>query len=383
MTHITTKSTSLHTAEIVQDFIIDETLTTRRIFKATIVKNPKDPSACVNGYIIHQRKNKSDVWEDVKELKLSELKSGEGVKFNFSCGEMKNFYESLEKSYAIGNKGIKLGTKDLVVEEAHKIIEVPAERKQFIISLLKKNYAPEIWSELLSMDPDLATKLSYSKIQADRKKSLAEFEKNMNEEKGESYWQNFFEKNQWIFGYGLKYQFLHLLQGQPNYGGADVSGKGAQKGDYLLHTSAEIKFTVAVEIKKPETSLFALTKTGDLVKYRNGVPLLHYELIGAVSQIQVNSKTWEIDGSSNQQNSEKLNEQKIFTHSPKGILVIGHTKQLESFEKRKAFELYRCNIHNPEIITFDELYERAKYIVEGDAHNYCLNNKEEINDLPY
>lgn len=380
MTHITTKSTSLHTAEIVEDFIIDETMTTRRIFKANIVSNAKDPSASVNGYIIHQRKNKNDLWEDVKDLKLSELKSGEGVKFNFSCGELKNFYEALEKSYAIGNKGVKLGTKELVVEEAHKIIEVPTERKQFINSLLQKNYANEIWEEILSVDPDLATKLSYSKIQADRKKSLAEFEKNMKEERGESYWQNFFEKNQWIFGYGLKYQFLHLLQGQPNYGGADVSGKGAQKGDYLLHTSAETKFTVPVEIKKPETTLFAHTKTGDLAKYRNGVPILNYELTGAVSQIQVNSKTWEIEGSNSQQNSEALQAEKIFTHSPKGILVIGHAKQLNSFEKRKAFELYRSNIHNPEIITFDELYERAKFIVEG---NINLNNEEDIEDLPF
>jgi len=380
MTHITTKSTSLYTAEIVEDFIINETMTTRRIFKATIVTNPNDPFASVNGYIIHQRKNKNDSWEDVKDLKLSELKSGEGVKFNFSCGEMKKFHDALEQSYAIGNKGVKFGIKELVVEESHKIIEVPTERKQFIISLLQKNYGPEIWSELLSINPDLATKLSYSKIQADRNKSLSEFEKNLKEDKGENYWQEFFEKNQWIFGYGLKYQFLHLLQGQPNYGGADLSGKGAQKGDFLLHSSAEIKFTVPVEIKKPETTLFAFSKTGGLAKYRNGVPILNYELIGAVSQIQVNSKTWEIEGSSNPQNSEELSAERIFTHSPKGILVIGNTKQLDSFEKRKAFELYRSNIHNPEIITFDELFERAKYIVEG---NINLNNKEDVEDLPF
>lgn len=380
MTHITTISTSLYTAEIVEDFIIDETSTTRRIFKATIVKNSKDPTASVNGYIIYQRKNKKDIWEDVKDLKLSELKSGEGVKFIFSCGEIKKLYESLEKSYAIGNKGVKLGTKDLVVEEAHKIIEVPVERKQFIVSLLEKNHAPEIWDELISLDPDLATKLSYSKIQADRKKSLTEFENNLNEDKSESYWQNFFENNQWIFGYGLKYQFLHLLQEQPNYGGTDVSSKGAQKGDYLLHSSAEVKFTVPVEIKKPETPLFAHTRNGDLAIYRNGVPIIHYELTGAVSQVQVNSKTWEIEGSNNQQNSENLNKEKIFTHSPKGILVIGNTRQLDSYEKRKAFELYRSNIHNPEIITFDELYERAKYIVDGKTE---INKVEDLNDLPF
>lgn len=375
MAHLTTKSTSQSTAEILQDLIIDETPTTRRIFKATIVDNPKDSSASVNGYIIYQRKSKKDSWEDVRKLNLSQLKAGEGVKFSFSCSELKSFYDVLEQSYAIGNRGIRFGTKELVVEEASKIIEVPAERKQFITTLLQKDYGVEIWNELLSLNPDLATKLSYAKIQADRKKVLVEFEQSLKEEKGEPYWQDFFEKNQWIFGFGLKYQFLHLLQDQPHYGGSKVSGKGAQKGDYLLHTVAENKFTVIVEIKKPEAQLFARTKTGQIAKYRNGVPYLHYELTGAVSQVQVNSKTWEIEGSNSQQNREELQEGKIFTHSPKGILVIGHSQQLDSYEKRKAFELYRSNIHNPEILTFDELFERAKYIVEGEKVDSFLNKE--------
>ena len=367
MAHLTTKSTSRNTAEILQDFIIDETSTTRRIFKATIVDNPKDSSASVNGYIVYQRKSKKDSWEDVRKLNLNQLKAGDGVKFHFSCSELKSFYEALEQSYAIGNKGIRFGTKELVVEEASKIIEVPAERKQFITTLLQQDYGTEIWKELLSINPDLATKLSYAKIQADRKKSLKEFELSLKEVRGESYWQEFFEKNQWIFGFGLKYQFLHLLQDQPHYGGTKVSGKGAQRGDYLLHTAAENKFTVLVEIKKPEAHLFARNKAGEILKYRNGVPILHYQLTGAVSQVQVNSKTWEIEGSNSQQNREELREGKIFTHSPKGILVIGHSQQLDSYEKRKTFELYRRNMYNPEIVTFDELFERAKYIVEGEV----------------
>jgi len=361
MAQLTTKSTSHITAEILQDFIIDETSTTRRIFKATIVDNPKDHTASVNGYIIHQRKSKRDEWEDVRKLNLSQLKGGEGVKFQFSCGEMKRFYDALQQSYAVGNKGIRFGTKELIVEEANKIIQVPADRKHYINALLQNKFAPEIWEELLSLDPDLATKLSYAKIQADRKKSVKEFERSLNEEKEESYWQEFFEKNQWIFGFGLKYQFLHLMQQQPHYGGTNISGKGAQKGDYLLHTAAENKYTV-----------LARKKTGQIAEYRNGVPYPNYELTGAVSQIQVNSKTWEIEGSNFPENREELHEQKISTYSPKGILVIGHTQQLDSFEKRKAFELYRSNIHNPEILAFDELFERAKYIVEGDGGNLPL-----------
>lgn len=339
MTHLTTKSTSSNTAEILQDFIIEETPTNRRIFKAIIVDNPKDSEATVNGYMVYQKKIRKDEWEDIKELKLSQLKSGEGVKFYFSCSELKKFKEALDQSYAIGNKGIRYGTKELVVEEASKIIEVPADRKQFINTLLKQNHGAEVWSELLSINPDLATKLSYAKIQSDRKKSLEEFEKSLIEQKDESYWQNFFKENQWIFGFGLKYQFLDILQAQPYYGGSNLLGKGAEKGDYLLNTAAENKFTVLVEIKKPNTTLFAKTKSGEFAKYRNGVHYLHYDMVGAVSQIQVNLKTWEFDGSTSEQNQEQLRAERIYTHSPKGILVIGHSNQLDTPVKRKVFEL--------------------------------------------
>ena len=35
-------------------------------------------------------------------------------------------------------------------------------------------------------------------------------------------------------------------------------------------------------------------------------------------------------------------------------------------DKYRSFELFRGNINSPEIITFDELYERARYII---SHN--------------
>lgn len=62
-------------------------------------------------------------------------------------------------------------------------------------------------------------------------------------------------------------------------------------------------------------------------------------------------------------NIEKLSS--INTISPKGIVVIGMTNQLTSFDMKNTFERFRNELHNPEIITFDELFERAKFIVEN------------------
>ena len=60
--------------------------------------------------------------------------------------------------------------------------------------------------------------------------------------------------------------------------------------------------------------------------------------------------------------------EEAFNYAPKSYLVIGNLTEFKgehgvNREKLKSFELFRRNLHSPEIITFDELYERAICIV--------------------
>ena len=53
----------------------------------------------------------------------------------------------------------------------------------------------------------------------------------------------------------------------------------------------------------------------------------------------------------------------VYTIEPKGILIIGNTKELSGNESIiSCFEGFRRNTTNPEIVTFDELFERAKFM---------------------
>lgn len=57
-------------------------------------------------------------------------------------------------------------------------------------------------------------------------------------------------------------------------------------------------------------------------------------------------------------------------YAPKSYLVIGSLSEFlgehgSNQEKIRSFELYRRNMASPEIITFDELYERAKFIIHA------------------
>lgn len=192
-----------------------------------------------------------------------------------------------------------------------------------------------------------------------RKKRLKEFEHAIGQSAPENYWQNFFENNKWIFGYGLNYVILRVTD-QPHFGGTQVTGKGGQKGDYWGVTGGEVRFTVLVEIKAPSTPLLAGTS-----EIRNGAWSLSKDLTDALAQTQANIDRWNREGARTEENRREFERQDIYTVTPKGIIVIGSLQRIkDDLHKLQTFERFRRSIGGIEVITFDELYDRARYIAE-------------------
>lgn len=200
--------------------------------------------------------------------------------------------------------------------------------------------------------------------------------------KEEKVWQYFFEKNEWIFGYGLDYRFQTILQREVHLSNSELDGSNSVIADYLL---GDKLFTTFIELKKPSTPLL-----GNLSNRSNSWTLSK-ELISSVSQILEHKATGLIR-LENPRYSSGGNIIKQKAYDSKVILIIGcwdeienSTNDLEKEIKKKTIELFRRDSRNVEIITFDELYERAKFIVEGEK----LNTKEQINnsieddDLPF
>jgi hypothetical protein len=352
-------STSRQSARL-SDVTLRQTSETRLVARPEIVDNRQSPEAGVKVTLIHQRCSPGGKWEDVPSEPLSKLKAGEGVCLHLDSATTLQLRDCLADFYAISSDGgVRLGHTKLTVTEADKLIRLDHDRAQIITLLLRQQHGSEIWQALESAQPDLAATLSYGRVAAERARVSAEFRDRLKEGAfSEADWQNFFERNKWIFGYGLKYVFLRQIAVQPQYGGGDIHGKGGQKGDYLVTTEGQLKFTVLVEIKRPDTELLK-SRT-----YRAGAWPASDELAGAIAQVQANCRKWELEGSRSEANSEVFHGQSIFTAQPKGILVVGHLGQLDDNSKRTSFELLRRSISNPEIITFDELYQRAKFISE-------------------
>lgn len=192
----------------------------------------------------------------------------------------------------------------------------------------------------------------------------------------EKVWQYFFEKNQWIFGYGLDYRFQEILQREVHLSDSELDGSNTVIGDYLL---GDKFFTTFIELKKPSTPLFGNEKN------RSNSWRLSNELIDSVSQILEHKASGLIRMDNPQYiNGEPLKQK---AYDSKVILIIGDWSELDKSGstqeiniKKKTFELFRRDSRNIEILTFDELFERACYIAEGKKEPDFIIEED---DLPF
>ena len=181
----------------------------------------------------------------------------------------------------------------------------------------------------------------------------------------EKVWQFFFEKNQWIFGYGLDYRYQDILQREAHLSDSKLDGSNTVIGDYLI---GDKFFTTFIELKKPSTPLFG-NKNNRSNSWR-----LSNDLIESVSQILEHKASGLIRLDTEQYIHGEPVKQK--SYDSKVILIIGDWKELENSKntlekeiKKKTLELFRRDSRNIEILTFDELYERASFIAEGENVN--------------
>jgi len=330
-------------------------------------------------------------------------------------GNLKSSIDSYDLLSSSNSKVIKemlsvLATEILNMPLSDKEIEIIGREKEILTLLLE--YYPNIIGEIEKLSPEksysqiksifstnfskysnliedlLKSKITEYDIQAIayRKQQLTEFEKLLNDPDyfnsilienvkltNESLWQKYFEKNKWIFGYSLNYIFTTSLNDkklEQIVSGHDFNNSG-KRVDGLLKTKGVISSLCFVEIKTHKDILLKDKQYG----YRADCWQISDPLSGAVAQIQktvhkakqLQKSKFELTTKSGDPTGEE-----IFLVEPKSFILIGHLKEFltrhgVNQEKYKSFEIFRRNLINPEIITFDELYERAKYIVEQQS----------------
>ncbi len=265
--------------------------------------------------------------------------------------ELASFHSFLDKYDMI---------KDQASQTSGEFVQVKKGQEELVALLAASDHAElipaihKIIKEELNRD-DINTILGRKEAIETYRQMLASPEQHT-----ETDWQKFLQNNEWILGYGLRYKYLSILQRECHVSGTDLDGRNSVISDFLLSDNC---FTKIVELKRPDTPLF---KAG---KNRSESWQLSTELTDAVSQILCQKANWEHESKKDCYTHEgkKITES---TCDVDCILLIGNSCQFEgdnkeSSIKKNTIELYRRNMRNIEILFFDELFERAKFIVQG------------------
>lgn len=353
------RSTSRRSAEVVGVFPLSSSkradIRTRMVFDAVAVDNPREPRATFEVTLRHQRRHsQGEPWQDIDSFDRRKLKSGEEVGLPLDSEQVLHLFEYLCQLYAITAEGVPYGERSFLVLETEESGVPTGDASKSVRELLKRygDRLPEL------IDEDLLEAVSVNKLHERRQNALTAFGQHLGERDwAEKQWRRFFKENIWIFGYGLSYVFMDLIRDEAYVGGQDLHRRRAKFVDYLMRSRGRVGFTVLVDVKTPGADL---VKTSE---YRPGVFDLGHELVGGVSQLQSYLRFWEVEGSEQERNADMLRREDIYTCRPKGILVVGHMQSLlDDPDKLHTFELFRQNLHSPEIVTFDELYERASFV---------------------
>jgi hypothetical protein len=180
----------------------------------------------------------------------------------------------------------------------------------------------------------------------------------------ERVWQDFLEANPWILGISLAAQLLTSWDPtrlEQLVAGPSITGPG-KRVDALLETSGRIRALVFAEIKHHRTNLLAS-------EYRSGCWTPSGELTGAVVQAQqtVDIAVRAIGAQLSERDEEGAETgDAVQVVRPRSFVIAGQLDQLRGATgvhtaKYRSFELYRRNLYEPEIVTFDELLARAEW----------------------
>ncbi|MDF7641316.1 DUF4263 domain-containing protein [Bifidobacterium sp. ESL0784] len=186
--------------------------------------------------------------------------------------------------------------------------------------------------------------------------------------KPESVWQHFFEKYQWILGSCLDSRLLvpfdkNKLEKSVQGNSINHAGKRA---DALYMSVGAGRSMVYVELKRHTAPLLQSNE------YRPECWAPSKDLAGGITQLQ-NEVLASISDSHNNEVIRRDETgapiENVYLFQPRSYLIIG-SLQRDFYEtsgkfndlKFRAFELFRRNVVSPEIITYDELFERAKWM---------------------
>lgn len=360
---IITKSTSNVSADT-NDIVLRQTTTTRLVFRPQLVTNSHNPIASVKGIFIFQKKGKNDIWENIRDTPLSNMKKGESVTLQLHSQEVLDFYNGVTNLYSLYNQGgIPQGNKTFISvsnkleavanlsdEDLNQLFETANEVGiNALLRLLK-------WASNFNQISCVIDRLE--RIDVNNIHSLSGIAmlqeattiwENNSDNSDEEFWQSLFAKRSYLLEQSFIYPVV-LIKDKAYVGGKYIDNTGGNIVDFLYKNTLT-KSVMLVEIKTPATRILGK-------EFRDGIYNASQDLTSAVLQVLDYRKSLI-------ENFNSLNtDNDLSTCDPPCKIIIGNTSELDNSNKKKSFELFRRHFTGVEILTYDEVFLRISNLLK-------------------
>lgn len=382
MEEIITKSTSRVTAQA-SDIAIRETATTLLIFRPIIIDNPNNRSASIKGDFLYQRKSQNGKWVDFETIPLSSLKMGEGYKLELKSAELLNLINELKPLYELHQEGgVPKGQQTFIrnTPQLQQLANLTSDEVSNLLnantslgtSLLAKllNWAVNlddstlIINYLVELNPTSLSKLNAAIGLQSLKKALSIWESNVNNS-DEEFWQKSLAEHSFVLEQVFSWP-VSIVNEKAYLGGKSQLNTGGNVVDFLMKNRLT-QSAALIEIKTPSTRLLG-------GEYRN-VYNTSKELSGSIMQI-LNYKH------SLQENFASLTNRLGGLYdsvNPQCAVIIGNASvELDDSSKIKSFELFRHQFSGLLVITFDELFNKTRQLINLLENSTVV--EDELND---
>lgn len=364
MTTIKTQSTSRSTAGC-DPIILREGNRVRLVFIPTIVDNPANPKASVDGHFIYQRKAASDRWVPVPTTSLSSLRAGEGFKLTLHAQEVRTLLEGIVRLYNFyRQQGIPMGSKTFVqVDQPVATFVSQSERDlktvlgsgsrdgetmlHNMVKWLATSSGQAAAKKMASGAPERVPAFTALLGLASLKEALAYWNDNL-ANNSEEFWHTAIANRAYVLSQAFAYPII-VIGSKTYVGGKQISNTGGNIVDFLAAIEST-EAVILIEIKTPESRLLGAA-------YRSGVFPLSGELSGAIAQVLKYRQSFV----SHFHSITHEHSRTLTMGEPRCLIIAGNARsELREAAKRESFELQRERLQGVTILTYDELFARLK-----------------------
>ncbi|MBE8516131.1 DUF4263 domain-containing protein [Amycolatopsis sp. H6(2020)] len=220
-----------------------------------------------------------------------------------------------------------------------------------VLGWMSRQDTEQLTGALQDVEPEISTRIVIATGLARLRGFIEEAEAEL-DSSDEKLWQEILERNAWVIGQVFSHPLV-VVKREAFLGGKSIRNTGGNNADFVLRNQMTGNALI-VEMKTPATPLTAAQP------YRNNAYPPSKEFAGAVQQVLQDLYTLRQSYASLV--GDRPPDFRVF--KPNLLLIVGNLAQEDDVDRIRSFELFRNSMPEVDIVTFDELVQKARLLLD-------------------